>query len=266
MTPNPSIRSAVAASPQWIRSAARLGYAARGLIYLVIGAFAAAAAYGAGRTMGSREAVSMLGQTPLGALLVWILVAGLVCYAGWRFVQAAFDPDGHGLGPQGLVIRIALAAGGLTYLALALFAASAWSGGGGGGGLAERLSGFVGTRWAATIICIVLLGAAAAHIFKAVRERYARYFEADDRTMRIIHPIAKIGLLARGLIFALAAFMLALSAWRGEGRDDPPGSKEVLDFIQSMPGGGWLLAATGFGLVLFAAYSFAEARYRKIAF
>ncbi len=94
------------------------------------------------------------GQTPLGSVLVWVLVVGLVSYAGWRFIQAAFDPDRHGVGAQGIVVRTALAAGGATYLALALFAASAWSSSksGGGGGVAESLSQFVGSRWAATII------------------------------------------------------------------------------------------------------------------
>ncbi len=260
--------SAVSTAKDWFRPLARLGYAARGLIYLVIGFFAALAAVGSGRAMGTEGALQILMGSTAGSILTWVLTLGLVSYALWRLIQAVFDTDDHGTGAKGLAVRGGLVAAAFTYATLALYTFSAarasGSSGGGGGGFAETLAGFVGSRWAATIIGTVLIGVACAHFYKALKERYAPHFAAGPDKMRIIHPIAKTGLVARGIVFGVAGFMLALAAWRGNGENETPGSEEALQYIQSLPGGAWLLAATGLGLIAFAAYSFLEAMYRRI--
>jgi hypothetical protein len=50
----------------------------------------------------------------------------------------------------------------------------------------------------------------------------------------------------------------------GTASGDPPGLKDALQFVQGLPFGQWLLVALGLGLKFFAAYSFAEARWRRI--
>ncbi len=265
---SPPSASAVSTAKDWFRPLARLGYAARGLIYLVIGFFAALAAIGSGEAMGSQEALRTLMGTTTGSILTWVLTIGLVSYALWRLIQAIFDTDDHGTGARGLAVRGGLVAAALTYGALALYTFSAARGaassGDEGGGIAQTLAGFVGSRWAATIIGAVLIGVAFAHFYKALKERYAPHFAAGPDKMRFIHPIAKIGLIARGTVFGVAGFMLGLAAWRGNGDNDAPGSEDALQYIESLPGGIWLLAATGLGLIAFAAYSFLEAVYRRI--
>jgi len=44
----------------------------------------------------------------------------------------------------------------------------------------------------------------------------------------------------------------------------PPGVEEALAFVQGLPAGMILLIVMGIGLMAFAAYSFAEATYRRI--
>ena len=87
---------------------ARGGYAARGLVYLIIGVLALLAARGSAQ--------------PFGHFLVGLVVVGLVAFAAWRILQALRDVDGHGSKPKGLVIRAGLLVGGITYGALAFFA------------------------------------------------------------------------------------------------------------------------------------------------
>lgn len=253
----------------WFKPMARAGYAARGLIYTVIGFFAALAATGAGQTLGSRDALATLLDSGAGSLLAYALIAGLIFYALWRLIQAGFDTDRHGTDAKGLAIRGGLLVSGLTYLTLAAYAwslARGGAGGQGGGGFAESLAGFVGSRWASAILALALAGAGIAHILKALREKYARYIEASPGAMRTIHPIAKTGLTARGVVFLVVAFLFALRAWAagGGGSGETPGLREALQFIQGLPAGGWLLAATGVGLLAFALYSFTEALYRRI--
>jgi hypothetical protein len=251
---------------KWLRPLARAGYAARGLIYGVIGFFAALAAVGAGRTMGSRDALSVLFSGTGGSIMAYILIAGLAFYSLWRFIQAGYDTDSHGTGAKGLAIRGALVVSGISYGILASYSLSLARGaggdsGGGEGGWAETLAGFVGASWVAAALAVALAGAGVAHVIKAIKKRYARYITADDDTMRFIHPIARTGLIARGTVFLVLAFLLATRSVRG---GEQASSKAALEFVQGLPLGWLLLSLMGIGLIAFAAYSFAEAIYRRV--
>ena len=247
----------------WVKPMARAGYAVRGLIYTVIGGFAMLAAIGAGQTMGTKDALQVLLSTAAGTGLSMLLVFGLSFYALWRFAQAVLDTDNHGMAAKGAMIRAGLFVSGLTYATLATytFSLGLGTGGGGEGGWSETLASFIGGRWAAALLAVTLAGVGVAHLLKAYRERYARHFEADEKTMRLLHPVAKAGLTARALVFLVLAFLLMT---RSVGSQQDAGSKAALDFIQALPFGWLLLTAMGAGLLAFAAYSFAEALYRKI--
>ena len=72
---------------------ARIGYAAKGVVYLAIGLVAIRAAVGAATPAGYRGAVLELLKLPVGALLVGAVAAGLLGYAGWRLVRAFANPE-----------------------------------------------------------------------------------------------------------------------------------------------------------------------------
>ena len=63
---------------------ARAGYAARGLIYLVIGIFAIGAAFWSFEKKDTKGAVLEVLQLPLGMALIIALLIGLAGYVGWR--------------------------------------------------------------------------------------------------------------------------------------------------------------------------------------
>lgn len=245
---------------------ARAGYASRGVIYAVMGFFSALAAIGAAQPMDSRQALDQVIGGPAGSLLTYALVIALVGYALWRLIQAGFDTDDHGTGLKGIGIRAGLFGSALVYLTLAAYAASLHIGSRSddGGGFASTLTDYVGSRWGALMIAAVLVVVGVAHIAKAVREKYARHLEAGAQAMRVIHPVAKTGLIARGLVFLTLAGLFALRAWRAEGGTAAPGTREALEYVQSLPFGWLLLTATGLGLVCFALYSFTEAAFRRI--
>ena len=80
---------------------ARIGYATRGIVFLLIGTFALLAAGGFGaRPQGARDALEFVFQRPLGGYFLWTLAAGLVCFAGWRLLQSVFTPTGTAATPM----------------------------------------------------------------------------------------------------------------------------------------------------------------------
>src|SRR5437868_4577716 len=75
-----------------LETAARLGYLARGAVYLSVGAFALLAALRLSpRAQGALGALEAWGDWPLSLALLWIVGLGLYGFAGWRALQAILD-------------------------------------------------------------------------------------------------------------------------------------------------------------------------------
>lgn len=259
---------------------ARSGYAARGVVYVIIGIFAFTAALGSGRTLDSKGAVEQLLSQPFGTALLWLLVIGLLAHVAWRLTQGIGDTDRHGTDGKGLLVRAGLIGSGITNLLLALFAlgvlgtdlasltgGSGGAGGAGGtGGNGDFLSRFLGWRNSNLVIyllALIPLGVGVAHLIKAWRGNFERYFQCDERKMRLIMPVSRIGLVARGSVFLIISVLLLIGGNRYE-PTDPPGLKEALQALQGLPLGWLLLGAVGLGLLAFALYSFAQALWRRI--
>jgi hypothetical protein len=264
------IASGVRAGRPWIKPMARIGYAARGVVYIVIGwlALLSAIGGGGGETTDSKGALETLMSSGPGVAVAAILILGLLSYALWRIIQAALDPDSHGTSAKGAAIRVGLLISGLTYLGLTAYTFSLWRGSASGGGegagaFSQWVTGIVGGQIAAFALAAIFAGVAVAHFVKAWRRGYEKYLDLDGDTKSKIAPVAMAGLVARGAIFLVIAVLLF---YRGTiaGDGGQPGTEDALNFIRDLPGGRLLLIATAVGLIAFALYSFAEAVWRRV--
>jgi len=251
---------------------ARCGYAARGVLYLIIGIFALLAAQDSTKPKDSHKSLEALLSQPFGHVLVGLVVAGLLAFAGWRILQATRDVDHHGTTLKGVVIRAGLLAGGLVNGALAFFAlgllisgvrSSGHSSGGQTKDLLADLLSWEHSNLLIYLVALVPFGVGLAHIIKGWRASFEKYLEADEEVMRYIRPVSRFGLIARGVVFIEIAILLTLSGSRYQAAD-PPGMKEALDALQNLPAGALILMVMALGLIAFATYSFCEAAWRKI--
>ena len=120
---------------------ARLGYAARGIVYLVLGWIALSS----GKALSTSETVQAIEELPGGGPLLAILTFGLFGYGLYKLYTAALDLDNDGTDAKGSVKRIARALGGLAYWFLAFLAAKQLLGGGQGAAEAGQSEGSSGT-------------------------------------------------------------------------------------------------------------------------
>lgn len=251
---------------------ARLGYAARGVVYLVIGGLAVQAALGSGgRTTDSKGALREVLAQPMGQSLLGLVAAGLVGYAVWRFVQGYADADGHGSELKGLAIRAGLLGSAISHALLAVYAIALVIGSGGsassGGASTEawtaQLLAQPFGQWLVGIAGATVIGVGVAHMIKAWKTRFERYLAMSPSQMALGRPVAVFGLVARGLVFVIIGSFLIVAAYQA----DPQEAKslgEMLTDLRQQSYGPWLLGVVALGLFAFGIYSCMEAVFRRV--
>ncbi|WP_338607131.1 DUF1206 domain-containing protein [Pelagibacterium nitratireducens] len=119
---------------------ARWGYAARGVVYLLLGGLTLTSAIWGGRdSNGSSEALSSLLGLPFGRILLGLVAIGLFGYVLWKLAQGLLNADNRDDDLEGFATRAGQLISGGANLFLTLTAARlALSLGQGGGGEGEE--------------------------------------------------------------------------------------------------------------------------------
>jgi uncharacterized membrane protein YidH (DUF202 family) len=253
-----------------IELAAKVGYFARGAIYLLVGGFAIDAAFGGGgQARGSRGSLLQLTDEPLGQVMLAAIALGLVGYTVWRFIQSTWDTDAHGTDAKGLAIRAGLLVSAFTHAALAVFVAQVLLGSGGGGSSGSRsdwvadILGVPAGQWIVAGIGLAIAGAGVAQVVKGWKRGYAKWMDMDARTRRWADPVCRFGLVARGVVFVIVASFFVTAAVQYDPQE-AGGLTEALRAVQSSPFGGILFMLIALGLFAFGVYSILEGAYRRI--
>lgn len=233
----------------------RLGFAARGLLYLNI----AWLAIGAGRAEDLTGALEYLrGERAL----LMIILAGFLAYGFWRVTDALFDSEGHGEGKKGALGRVGAGASGIIYLFLAWQAWRLLKGDGGGSGGAQEQAGTVMNLPGGTLLVeiggIVLFLAGLWQMKRAISGDFRNHLRPDIRQQGWVKWMGRGGYGARAIIFLVTATFLISAGLSG----DPSEVGGMQDAIRWMDSPFNLIVAAG--LALFGAFSLVEARFRQI--
>ncbi|MFF9098046.1 DUF1206 domain-containing protein [Streptomyces sp. NPDC014802] len=253
-------------------SAARAGLAARGVIYLLVGALALQISFGDGGHQADRGgALAELSRQPLGSVLLWALGVGLAGMALWRLSEAVFGSAGaDGRSAKKRLLAVVRC----VFYCCVAYSVLSFAAGSGGGGSSDRQSRDVTARVLDLPAGQWLVGVAGAGIavagawigVAAARRTYRKQLRqaAMPRWGRRLTDITGVGGgVARGLVFTAAGAF----AVRAAVDTDPGRAKGLDDTLRSFAGtplGPWLLTLVAAGLVLFGVFSFALARWRRV--
>lgn len=265
--------SARRASP-WLVGLGRLGYAAQGVVYTLIGVLAVQVALGrGGATTDNRGALARIAQAPFGRALLIATAIGIAGYALWRFLQAALDTDGKGTDAGGIATRLGYAGSALAHVGLALSALRLLRTGDPGQGTSATAQGWTATlldrpfgQALVVLVGLAVIGVGGAQVYKGIAAKFReelRLGEMGAETERWVTRLGQVGYVARGIVFGLIGLFLIGAARRGD-----PGEARGLDgalaALAAQPVGPWLLGAVAAGFVAYGLYLFAEARYRRM--
>ena len=251
---------------------ARLGFAAKGIVYLMIGALALLAAFGnGGQTTDQRGAIRAIAEKPFGEFALAIIGIGLIGYALWRFASAVFDTEGEGSDTKGMGKRAAYFASGIIHSAIAIYTLKMVAGSPGGGGdgtqtwTARALAAPAGEWLIAALGLAIIVGG-----IQQFREGMHETFMEKLRTQQMnanerdwARKSGKWGYAARGVVFIITGGFLMYAAWTSNPAQ-ARGLEGVLDAIAAKPYGQWLLAAMAAGLICYGVFCFVAARYRRV--
>ena len=268
------VQQTAAQAAPWVERLARFGYAAKGVVYVIIGVLALQLAFGqGGEATGPEGALGAIGQQPFGRTLLAIMALGLLSYALWRLVQAALDPERKGSDAKGLAQRAGYVASGLTYGALGLLAgrmALGQSGGGSGSGTEDwtaRLLAQPFGVWLVALAGLIVIGAGLYQFYYGVSGRFRdelKLSAMSETEQAWATRSGQLGYAARGVVYAITGGFLILAALRSDPQQ-AGGIGEALAGLAQQPYGPWLLGLVAFGVLCYGIYAFVQAKYRRIS-
>jgi hypothetical protein len=258
----------------WLVPLGRSGFAANGVVYLIVGALAAQASIGAGGdTTDTGGALGHIVEAPFGRLLLVAVALGLTGYAVWRTLQALLDTDGKGDEPKGLVARAGFGITAVVYAGLALSAAGMALGRSGApdqeGQTQDRTAWLMSQPmgpWLVVLAGLAVICIGAAQFVQAYRASFTeqlRENEMSNTERQAVEVAGRVGYAARGAVFAVVGAFL-VTAGVQQRPDEARGLGGALAALATQPFGPWLLGCVAVGLAAYGAYMLSMARYRRM--
>jgi hypothetical protein len=250
----------------------RVGYVARGVIYLLPGYLALRLALGIhGAAINQTDAIDYIAGGPFGRLMLVGLAIGLAGYALWGAIRAVFDPTQEGHDAKGIAKRLGFASSALAYVGL--FAVTIQI-------LSPAISHVVGQRhwtsdllarpfgpWLFVIVGLCwIVGGGIVQISHGWSGRFIQDLDmsrvsAAERAWVI--TLGRFGIVARGIVFVLIGMLLIGAALKRDALE-AKGMDGALMALAHQPFGRALLAAVALGLVVFGLFSILCARWIRV--
>jgi len=256
-----------------MRWLARAGLAARGVMYVIIGWIAVQVAFDHSRQQADRTgALHTVGATPVGGVLLWLLVIGFIGMALWRLSEAVYGSPGAS-GQKKTSERVLALAKAVLYGVIA-YGVLKYALGEGGPQSSDRqsvdltstLMKYPGGRLLVIVIGLAVIGGGIYLAYQAWRKEFLRDLQLSQmraRTRRIVEWLGKFGGIARGIVFVTAGIFLVVAAAEAKPQQ-AKGIDSSLRVLASAPLGPWLLLLVAIGLIMFGIFSCCEAKWLRL--
>jgi hypothetical protein len=263
-----------ASDSRWLDRVARLGFVARGVVYAIVGFLAIRIALGHqnDEQANKQGALQAIADQPFGEAALVVLALGLAGYALWRFSEAAFGHRDESDEKKRTLKRLASAGKGVIYVAFCATTVAVIAGRSSGNGEQQpktwtaRVLGWPGGQFLVAAAGIAIIAGGIYLVIRGITTKFEKQLETgrmSPTTKRIVIVLGTVGSIGRGVVFGLVGLLLIKAAVDYD-PNEAQGVDGTLRTIAQQSYGQVLLGLTAVGLLAFAAYSFAEARYRRL--
>jgi uncharacterized protein DUF1206 len=251
---------------------ARAGLAARGVVYVLVGIIAIQIAVDGTKQQADRVgAVRLVAQTPLGSVILWLLVIGFAGMTLWRLSEAIWgsnESGGHKASQRVANLGRAVFYAAVTYgiLKYALGIGQPGSSDQQSQDLTAAALRHPGGQTVVAIVGIVVAAAGLYLMVKAYRREFLKHLRlgtASPATRKTVTRLGQIGGIAQGFVFGTIGVFLVIAALDANPQQ-AKGIDSALRALAHTPLGPWLLVVVALGLVTFGVYSWCEARWRAV--
>lgn len=249
------------------RTLARGGYAANGLVHLLIGLVVLIIAGGGDGQSDQAGAFAILGDSVLGLPVLWaaaILLAALGVWHAFEAIRVRRRSDVKKWG-----VRIGEAGQAVVFLALGAVAVAVAFGARPDGDEAAReaSSGALAVPGGVFLLGAVGLGlliGGVSFVVMGVRRTFRNKVAVPGgRWGRIVTIAGIVGFVAKGVALAVIGVLLLVAAVREEARA-AGGLDAAVEALLEMPAGPYLVGAVGAGLIVYGVFTVARAKYAKL--
>jgi hypothetical protein len=255
-----------------MRFLARAGLAARGVMYAIIGWIAVEVAFGRSRQQADRTgALHSVSSTPVGGVLLWLLVIGFFGMALWRLSEALYGSPGTSgrKASQRLTALVrAVMYGVIAYgiLKYALGEGGPQSSDTQSVDLTATLLRHPGGQALVAVAGLAFVGGGLYLAYQAWRKEFRSdldFGQMRSGTRRVVEWLGRYGGIARGIVFVTVGVFLVVAAVDAQPQQ-AKGLDSSLRALAATPLGPWLLVLVAIGLIMFGLFSCCEAKWARL--
>lgn len=262
--PSPARAARSAQSTPGFRVLARAGYAANGIVHVLLGVLVLVAAFGGSSESDQSGAFRAIADAPWGFAALWILAIALAALGAWHVIEALLPRGRSGTERLG---RVASEAGqGIAFLALGVIAVTIALGARPRGEEnAEAVSGGVlampGGPFLLGLAGLVVGGIGVGFVVIGVRGGFRKKIRVPAGAWGAsVTALGVAGYVAKGVALGIVGVLLVVAAVRV----DPSaagGLDGAVKALLSAPAGPALATLVGIGFVAYGVFTMLRSRY-----
>ncbi|MBW0143735.1 DUF1206 domain-containing protein [Sphingomicrobium clamense] len=228
----------------------RVGFFARGLIYILLGYVAISAA----APDSTSDLFKSVEDLPGGTIMLAIITLGAIGYGLWKILDAVQNLEGFDDDAKGKAKRFFYVVGGVGYFVLAYLAGKTLLGSGGSGQGTEQAAA------ASPDILLYLVGAGIgiAGLYQIKKGVTREFLNGLKDAPPLVEYWGMLGHVARGIVFIVSGWAV-IQATGNSGA-----AKGLAGALASLKGMGTIFTILCIGLILFGLFSLVEAKYRTV--
>ncbi|WP_010149207.1 DUF1206 domain-containing protein [Serinicoccus profundi] len=247
----------------WLEKLARIGFAASGLIHVLIGGIALRVALGSGGEADQGGALQAVREAPAGALILWVCVLGFLALALFQLLDGLLGGGEIGDRVKAVGKGVLYAALGLTTLTFAR---------GGSSDSSQSSQDLTATLMQAPlgrvlvgIVGLAVIGVGGYHLYKGATKKFLEDLKSTGGASlgTGVTVTGMVGYIAKGVALLVVGGLFAIAAWQAD-PEEAQGMDGALKMLAGQPFGTALLVVVAVGLVAYGVYSFARARYARM--